>query len=250
MKNASLKFKHVITSVFLIFSISIFASDLPDPEILAKQYLKDLCTLNEQDFTRKYMLTQVDADNLIKDLNKTYASYNDESNEKLSDSLAIRSEVHSLVLESYRSFKEWQHENEIDSSKLKYISCEFEFEKKRKIPYYGMNELKIYFSCDTTNYALSCDDFLYLKTKWVGGDFDDIYKVDNHLNTIYYDDYAYDIADTAAVAVDYEDGEYYEGASVQEVYDVEPLTKKQLKIQKKIDAYNRKIYALYKKQYE
>lgn len=252
MKKMPLKFKHAITSLLFIFSLSSFASDLPDPELLAKQYLKDLCTLNEQDFVRKYMLTQSDVEIFIKDLNKTYTSYNYEPNEKLSDSLAIRSKVHSMVVRSYRDFKEWQHENKIDSSKIKYISCEFELEKKRKIPYYSTDDINIYFSCDTTNYGFSVDDFVYLKTKWVGGDLDYINKVDKYLNTIYDDEYQYAdavVADTVAV-VAYEEGEYYESESVAEVYDEQLLTKKQLKVQKKIDAYYRKIDALNEKLYE
>ena len=122
-----------ISFAFLFFIVlPSKASDLPDPELLAKQYLKDLCTLNEQDFTRKYMLTQLDAVDFIKNLTKAYTDVNEEPSEDFSDSLAIRSEVHSLVVKSYRAFKEWQHENKIDSSKIKYNSCEFELEKKRK----------------------------------------------------------------------------------------------------------------------
>lgn len=226
------------------------ASDLPDPELLAKQYLKGLCTLNEQDFTRKYMLTQLDAVDFIKNLTKPYTDVNEEPSEEFSDSLAIRSEVHSLVVKSYRAFKEWQHENKIDSSKIKYNSCEFELEKKRKIPYYSLKDMQIYFSYDTINYSFSCDDFLYLKTKWISGDSDGIHKVDKYFNPIYDEyDYSDEVAVDTAVAYDYsEEIQSYE--SSEDVYESEPLTKKQLKIQKKIDAYNRKIDVLYIKQYE
>lgn len=237
-----------ISFVFLFFIVlSARASDLPDPELLAKQYLKDLCTLNEQDFTRKYMLTQLDAVDFIKNLNKAYTDVNEEPSEEFSDSLAIRSQVHSLVVKSYREFKVWQHENNIDSSKIKYNSCEFELEKRRKIPYYSSNDMQIYFSYDTINYSFSCDDFLYLKTKWIGGDSEGIHKVDKYFNEIYNDyDYEY-TSDTTVVVSDYEE-DYYE--STEGNYAAETLTKKQLKIQKKIDVYNRKIDALYIKQYE
>lgn len=248
MKSIAQKCKYVIVTIF--FSISTFASDLPDPEVLAKQYLKDLCTLNEQDFTRKYMLTQLDTEDFMKVLNTAYIESGETPSEMFSDSLAIRSEVHSLVVKSYRAFKDWQHEHDIDSSKIKYHSCEFKLEKKRKIPYYSLEDMQINFSCDTINYIFSCDDFLYLKTKWIGGDSDGISKADKYFNTLY-DDYGYamDAPADSAVAYDYsEEAEYYE--STEEVYDQQPATKKQLKIQKKIDAYNRKIDALYIKQYE
>ena len=234
-------------AAMLLVSSSVFASDLPDPEILAKQYLRDLCTLNEQDFTRKYMLTQLDAVDFIKNLNKAYTDVNEEPSEEFSDSLAIRSQVHSLVVKSYREFKVWQHENNIDSSKIKYNSCEFELEKRRKIPYYSSNDMQIYFSYDTINYSFSCDDFLYLKTKWIGGDSEGIHKVDKYFNEIYNDyDYEY-TSDTTVVVSDYEEENY---ESTEGNYAAETLTKKQLKIQKKIDVYNRKIDALYIKQYE
>ena len=249
MKKTPIKFKNVIAALFVLISFSTFASELPDPEVLAKQYLKDLCTLNEQNFTRKYMLTQLDAEDFIKNINKASIEANENLSDDLSDSLAIRSQVHSLVVKSYRSFKEWQHENKIDSSKIKYHSCEFELEKKHRLPYYAVKDIQVYFSCDTMNYVFSCDDFIYLKIKWIGGDFDDIHKVDKYFNTIY-DDYDYaDAVDTAVVSASYvEDGNYYEGT--EEGYNVQVATKKQLKIQKKIDAYNRKIDVLYIKQYE
>jgi hypothetical protein len=237
-----------ISFVFLFFIVlSARASDLPDPELLAKQYLKDLCTLNEQDFTRKYMLTQLDAEDFMKNLNKAYTDVNEEPSEEFSDSLAIRSQIHSLVVKSYRAFKVWQHENNIDSSKIKYNSCEFELEKRRKIPYYSSNDMQIYFSYDTINYSFSCDDFLYLKTKWIGGDSEGIHKVDKYFNEIYNDyDYEY-TSDTTVVVSDYEEENY---ESTEGNYADEAPTKKQLKIQKKIDVYNRKIDALYIKQYE
>lgn len=249
MKSIAQKCKYVIVTLFFSISFSAIASDLPDPEVLAKQYLKDLCTLNEQDFTRKYMLTQLDAEGFMKDVNKAYTESGERPSKIFSDSLAIRSEVHSLVVKSYRAFKEWQHENEIDSSKIKYLAIEFEIEKKRKLPFYTLEDLNIFFSCDTMSYVLSCDDFVYLKTKWIGGDFDGVHKVDKYLNTIYEDyDYVSDAVVDTIAAVDYEyvEEESYENTSGY-VYELEPPTKKQLKIQKKIDAYNRKIDALIKK---
>ena len=241
-----------ISFVFLFFIVlSARASDLPDPELLAKQYLKDLCTLNEQDFTRKYMLTQLDAEDFMKNMTKAYIESGEKPREIFSDSLAIRSEVHSLVVKSYRAFKEWQHENNIDSSKIKYHSCEFELEKKHIFPYYSLEDMEIYFSYDTINYSFSCDDFLYLKTRWICGDANGIQQVDKYFNPIY-DVYDFNsdvtVVDTA-VAYDYVEGsDYYE--STEGNYADEAPTKKQLKIQKKIDAYNRKIDALYIKQYE
>ncbi|WP_018341791.1 hypothetical protein [Cytophaga aurantiaca] len=252
MKPIRTIFKSILSTILFAFSFSTFASDLPDPEVLAKQYLKDLCTLNEQDFTRKYMLTQADAETFINEMTKSYLESNNKPSEKFSDSLKIRSEVHSLVVKSYRQFKEWQHENKIDSSKIKYHSCEFELEKKRKVPYYGIDGMSIYFSYDTLKYAMGCDDFLFLKTKWVGGDFDGIDAVDKYLNKIY-DDYA---TDTVAVAYDYVETDYavdtvaavdydYETVGEKNEYTGEtPPTKKQLKIQKKIEGYNRKIEVL------
>lgn len=231
----------IISTIFFAVSFSVSASDLPDPEVLAKQYLKDLCTLNEQDFTRKYMLTHADLEDFMESLNKGYIESGERSREIFSDSLVIRSEVHSLVVNSYRVFKEWQHENEIDSSKIKYHSCEFELEKRRKIPYYSLEDMRICFTYDTINYGFSCDDFLYLKTKWVGGDSDGIYKLDKYFKTVHDYDYAGDISVDTVVAYEY---------VTEAVYDEQPVTKKQLKIQKKIDAYNRKIDALYSKQYE
>ena len=250
MKQRRTNFKSILTIVFFMFFFSTFAQELPNPEVLAKQYLKDLCTLNEQDFTRKYMLTQWDAEDFMKNMTKAYIESGETPSKIFSDSLALRSEIHSLVVKSYKAFKEWQHENNIDSSNLKYHSCEFELKKRRKVFYYVLEELSINVSCDTVNYVFSCEDFVYLKTKWIGGDFDNAQKADQYFNTIYEEyDYASEAVVDTAVAYDYaEEAEYYE--STEEVYEAQPLTKKQLKIQKKIDAYNRKIDALYIKQYE
>lgn len=242
-------FKNMLTAILFSISFCTMAADLPDPEVLAKQYLKDLCTLNEQDFTRKYMLTQVDAEDFIKSLKKVYSETNNNLDEIFSDSLAAGSEVHSLVVKSYKAFKEWQHDNKIDSSKLRYHSCEFKLEQRRKMPYYMLDDIQIYFSYDTVKYVLSCDDFLYIKAKWVAGDFNDIYKVDQYFNVVYSDSNEYVAADTVVVSAGYvEEGNYYKGT--EQGFTVKAATKKQLKIQKKIDAYNRKIQALYNKQFE
>jgi hypothetical protein len=252
MTKVSITFRNIIAVAALFFiSASTFASDIPDPEILLKQYLKDLCTLNEQDFTRKYMLTQVDADDFIKNVNSAYLGANEKPSEKFSDSLAIRSAVHSLIIKSYRSFKEWQHENNIDSSKIKYHSCEFELEKRRKMPYYAIDKGQIYFLYDTLRYAIACDDFLFLNTKWVGGEIDGINELNKYFKKIYYDYEEYDYVTDAAVAADttvladaYDYEEYSEVVETEVAY-----SKKDLKIQKKIDAYYRKIDKLYMKKH-
>jgi hypothetical protein len=237
--------KHMIKITIMVFvTSSISAADLPDPEVLAKQYLKDLCTLNEQDFARKYMLMQADADFFINEMTVAYKKMNSEMpGGKLSDSLAMRSKVQKLVVRSYRAFKEWQHTNKIDSSKIIYHSCEFELEKKRDLPFYTTGNTKIYFTVDTLNYVIICDDFAFIKNKWFAGDLDDVRPLDKSFREIndYTENYDYS-ADTVA-AVSYNENDY--------PHDGEPpLSKKQLKIQKKIDAYNRKIDALHSKQDE
>lgn len=228
--------------VFVTRSVS--ASDIPNPEMLAKQYLKDLCTLNEQDFTRKYMLTQADVIDLINTLNAA-AEGDQKPNEKLSDSLAVRSQIHSMVRESYRSFKAWQKENNIDSSKIQYHSCDFELEKKRELPFYAIDQMKIYFLYDTLKYSVSCDEFLFIKSRWIAGEFDGVYQVDNNFRRIYTDYssdyYGSSVVDTVAVEVPYEEEAYVEEAAYEEDLVQEVPTKKQLKIQKKMDAYYRKI---------
>lgn len=250
MKQITMKCKHAIAAILLTLSFSTFATDLPDPEVLAKQYLKDLCTLNEQDFTRKYMLTQTDVVDLI---NTVAANGDQRLKEELSDSLQVRSHVHRRVVQSYKSFREWQSYNHIDSSKLKYHSCDFELEKKRKLPFYAIDDMTIYFSYDSLNYAFSCDEFIFIKTKWIAGDFDGIVRVDKNFNEIYDDyGYGYDYAspvDTVAMAAPvYEEGEYVGEPAYEE--DLAAPTKKQLKIQKKMDAYYRKIDLLSNKYYE
>ena len=70
-----------------------------------KQYLKDLCTLNEQDFTRKYMLTQVDAVYVFDIITIASKKMNSKPREKISDSLVLRAQIHKTLVASYRSFK-------------------------------------------------------------------------------------------------------------------------------------------------
>ena len=236
-------FKNILTAILLSISFCTIASDLPDPEVLAKQYLKDLCTLNEQDFTRKYMLMQADADFFINEITAAYKKMNSEMpGGKLSDSLAMRSKVQKIVVRSYRAFKEWQYTNKIDSSKITYHSCEFKLEKKRDMPFYTTNDMKIYFTIDTLNFAIVCDDFAFIKNKWFAGDLDDVRALNKSFREIN-DDTHYDYAADTVAAVAYNENDY--AVDTKSV-----LSKKQLKIQKKIDAYNRKIDALHIKQDE
>src|SRR6187431_49721 len=98
MNKIPQKCKTVIAVLFFMFSFSTFASDLPDPEVLAKQYLKDLCTLNEKDFVRKYMVTQADAELLINEVTRSYKAMNEDPGDNVSDSLTVRSKVHKVVV--------------------------------------------------------------------------------------------------------------------------------------------------------
>ena len=143
-------FKNIIAAMLFFVSVATFASELPDPEVLTKQYLKDLCTLSEQDFTRKYMLTQADAEFVIEEITNSSKKMNKAPTQKISDSLVLRGEIHRMVVASYRSFKEWQHENEIDSSKVVYAFCEFELHRIRKIPFFTLSDVTIYFTVDTS----------------------------------------------------------------------------------------------------
>lgn len=244
MIRIPITFKNIIASIVVLISFSTFASELPDPEVLAKQYLKDLCTLSEQDFTRKYMLTQADAEFVIEEITTSYKKMNKAPTQKISDSLVLRGEIHRMVVASYRSFKEWQHENEIDSSKVVYAFCEFELNKIRKIPFYTLSEATIYFTVDTSHYVFPVEEFVFLQSKWIGGDANEIYSADKYFNVDYgYDDYGYAVDTAVAVdAYDYQD--YSEVEETEVAY-----SKKDLKLQKKIDAYNRKIDALYMKKH-
>ncbi|WP_018341790.1 hypothetical protein [Cytophaga aurantiaca] len=234
------RFKQYIIKIMMMVFITstASASDLPDPEALAKQYIKDLCTLNEQDFTHKYMLTQHDAEDFINEMLASYKRMNKTQIGKMSDSIELKNAVQEHVVQSYREFKQWQQENQIDSSKIVYHSCDFELKKEREIPFYRTDIVKIYFKADTTNYAVKCDGFVFLQNKWAGGEIETIYPVDKSFNLLEsssYGEYADYATDTVAV---YNENDY--GLSA----------KKQIKIQKKIDALDRKIDALYRKRYE
>jgi 3-methyladenine DNA glycosylase AlkC len=44
------------------------------------------------------------------------------------------------------------------------VAFEFEIEKKRRMPFYALDDMDIYFSCDSANYVFMCDDFSKIKS--------------------------------------------------------------------------------------
>ena len=223
--------------LLMLLSTVVYGQKI-DPNAVAQQYLTDLCTLDENKFVNKYMLTQVD-------FLFFYNQSNKNGRVQLSDSLTIRAEVYKNVLQTYRDFQESITPYPSLKKDFQYKTCFYELEyKNRDTKILMFDELTIHFKSDTNYFALFMDDLVYINNRWLGGDYSRFYTTDSlfqRKNESNYDAVDAVAVDSAAVA----DYDYSYDDAV--VVDTAP-SKKQQKIQKKIDAYYRKIDLLYQKQ--
>ncbi|MFN8417079.1 MAG: hypothetical protein U0U66_12175 [Cytophagaceae bacterium] len=231
--------KNILIYLFLSISVTTTYCQVLDPNKIAKEYFNDIISKDENTFVSKYMLSQADFIYLMNQHVK-----NNDLELDMSDSLSIRSSVYKDVLQSYRDFKSVIEASSVPINTYEYLTCFYELEYENKdFRLLMFDELAIHFKSDTNYYAMHIDDLVFVNNHWVGGEFRKIVKTDSNYREIYYDGIygdEYVAFDTAAVAT-------YDYDYVDTAVDTIP-TKKQQKIQKKIDAYYRKIDLLYQKQ--
>jgi hypothetical protein len=225
-------------ALFLTLLFTIVYGQKLDPNSVALQYLNDLCTLDENKFVSKYMLTH-------EDFMFLYNSVNKPDFFELSDSLNLRSSVSQKVLESYRQFQTLAESVPSLKKSAQYLTCFYQLQyKNRYFKWLMFDDLAIHFKSDTTYYALYLDDLVYVNNRWIGGELNSFSKTDSSYQRIYSDNYddlqVYPVDTVALATYDYDE-------DVTTTTEEMP-TKKQQKIQKKIDAYYRKIDLLYQKQ--
>ncbi|MCU0417150.1 MAG: hypothetical protein MUE33_08185 [Cytophagaceae bacterium] len=239
--------KHLVF-LSLFFSSSIVFSQCIDVQTVASQYLKDITTLTEDAFVKKYALSASDFLFIYNNLR----NISDRGNISLSDSLKIRTEIYTTVFNSFRNFKEQFDKDTINLSSIRYETCFYELEYENeevRIPI--LDDLYIHFRIDSQFFVIEVENLFLINNKWLGGRYQSYSKTDSNYEQIYseYSDnynYGYAVDSTAAVVIDtvaiaYDDSYYKQSQKVDA---------KGLKLQKKIDALNQKLNLLYRKQEE
>lgn len=214
-----------------------------EPNLIAQQYLKDITSLDEYHFVLKYTL---DKEGFMYIYNHLRHPAYDRQDVQLSDSLKIRSEINSGVVNSYRLFKEYYGRDSFDVSLVEYKTCFYEIEYENDdVRIVLLDDLDIHFKVDTLYYVLRVENLFQVNNRWIGGRCRALGRTDSNYDPIesdytseYTSEVDYTVVDTVAA---YSDIDYTKSVRTSSKAD---------KLQKKIDALNQKLNLLYRKQEE
>lgn len=250
MKNSLVSLFVVLTLVLASFSFKL-DEEIPNPEDYTKLFLEVIRKNDRQLYLNTFSVNKDDIGWMYMGLaNNPFSTPEDKQylNLKLTDSSEFIRNTNNELNEGYDNLVNWKETNQIELSQVEYLTVDYEIAHDPKKPFYLCEDLNIYVKYQDKYFRIAIDEAIYLNGKWRHGKIVDISESDQYLMRIkkYDSEEAYDVdsmvayadtgsvyADTAAVAP-----AGYDGYSRE-------MTKKQQKIQNKIDALHKKEYELY-----
>jgi len=247
---------------YLLFSVTLFTlffisssyrnSQPPNPEEFAKGLVELLKKNEKPTYLKAYLMNTSDLNWIVNQMNSSPFITNEEK-ENFVKNFGDTTELNRMngsLERGYSEFEEWVQQENINLNDLEYVQFDYELKYKHRTPFYILDDSELFVKHKDQYYRIRIDESAFINGRWVSGRIKGVDKSDQYLHDEYYGYNEYYGADTTAVAVtEAPPEEEYQIDSVA-VIDEQVLTKKQQKLEKKIDAQQKKLWKLIDQRYK
>lgn len=245
---------------YLLFSVILFAlffissayrtPTTPDPEEFAAKFIALIKKKDKQAFIDSYSMKGSDMKWLMDQIyNIPYVDSTAKANyaSNFSDTSRLQHD-NKRVEESYNKIMEWIQNENINVEDLEYVQLDYELRFGPHRAFYALDDSQLYVKHKDKFYCFRLDDSAYINGRWIAGKVKEISPRDQYLNEEYSgNEYAGADSTATVVVMETSPEEKFEPDSTA----LEPeLTKKQQKLERKIQAQQKKLWKLLDEKYK